>query len=52
MFFMLFLILRIIKNVTKENKKNLSRYPLKKLFITHRNVVGTSVRPNGTTTNS
>ena len=49
---MLFLILRIDKNVIKEEKKNLSKYLLKTLFIRHINVVGAFVRPNGTTTNS
>ena len=51
MFFMLFLILRINKNVIKENKTNLSKYLLKTLFIRHINVVGAFVRPNGTTRN-
>ena len=51
MFFMLFLILRINKNVIKEKRTNLSKYLLKTLFIRHINVVGAFVIPNGTTTN-
>ena len=49
---MLFLILRINKNVIKENKNKLVQNLLKTLFIRHINVAGAFVRPNGTTTNS
>ena len=52
MLFMLYLILKIDKNVIKETRKNLSKYLLKTLFIRHINVVGAFVRPNGTATNS
>ena len=50
---MLFLILRIDKNVIKDDKNKLVQIPAEKtLFIRHINVVGAFVRPNGTTTNS
>ena len=52
MFFVFFLILRVNKNVIKENKNKIVQILLKILFIRHINVVGAFVRPNGTTTNS
>ena len=50
MFFMVFLILRINKNVIKENKNKLVQISAKNII--HINVPGAFVRTNGTTTNS
>ena len=51
MLFMLFLILRINKNVIKENKNELVQVPAEDT-VHKAHVAGTFVRPNGTTTNS
>ena len=52
MFFMLFFILRINKNVIKENKNELVQIPTEDTIQRHINVASAFVRPNGTTTNS
>ena len=49
---MFFLILRINKNVIKENKNELVQIFAEDTIHKEHNVAGAFVRPNGTTTNS
>ena len=52
MFFMLFFILRINKNIIKENKNEFVQIPAEDSIHRHINVADAFVSPNGTTTNS